>query len=52
MAGFGELLRGNPVLGDWSYDDVAALADASRGDDPFGYRAEFIRLIGWPVAAQ
>jgi hypothetical protein len=28
-----------------SYDDVIALAQSARGDDPFGYRAEFINLV-------
>ncbi|MEE9454898.1 MAG: VWA domain-containing protein [Paracoccaceae bacterium] len=45
VAGFGQLLRGDTRLGDWSYDDVAALAKFTKGDDPFGYRAEFIRLV-------
>jgi Ca-activated chloride channel family protein len=28
-----------------TYDDVIANARASKGDDPFGYRAEFIQLV-------
>ena len=45
IAGFGQLLRGDDYLGDWSYDDAIALAGASKGDDPYGYRAEAIRLM-------
>ena len=45
IAGFGQLLRGSDYLGDWSYDDAIALANATKGDDPFGYRAEAIQLM-------
>ncbi|MBL4766693.1 MAG: VWA domain-containing protein [Rhodobacteraceae bacterium] len=45
IAGFGQLLRGDDYLGDWDYGDAIALANASKGDDPFGYRAEAIRLM-------
>ena len=45
IAGFGELLKDSDFVGDWSYDNAIALATASHGDDPFGYRAEAIRLM-------
>tara|TARA_R110002094_G_scaffold43068_2_gene55225 strand:- start:176 stop:2158 length:1983 start_codon:yes stop_codon:yes gene_type:complete len=45
IAGFGQLLRGSPYVGDWSYADAIALANATKGDDPFGYRAEAIQLM-------
>lgn len=45
VAGFGQLLRGGRHTGDYGYDDVIALAQRARGDDPFGYRAEFINLV-------
>jgi Ca-activated chloride channel family protein len=45
VAGFGQLLRGGRHMGDFSYDDVAALAVGAKGDDPFGYRAEFVNLV-------
>ena len=32
-------------MGEFSYDDVAALAVGAKGDDPFGYRAEFVNLV-------
>ena len=45
IAGFGQLLRGDNALGDWGYADAIALANANRGDDPFGYRTEAVRLM-------
>ena len=45
VAGFGQLLRGGRYTGDYGYDDVIALAQDARGDDPFGYRAEFLGLV-------
>ena len=45
VAGFGMLLRDSPHAGDLTLDDVVNLADGSRGDDPRGYRGEFIRLV-------
>ncbi|WP_368185163.1 von Willebrand factor type A domain-containing protein [Aestuariibius sp. HNIBRBA575] len=45
MAGFGQLLRSNDYIDDWSYGDAIALANANRGDDPFGYRTEAVQLM-------
>ena len=45
IAGFGELLKHSKFVSDWSFSDAIALATASQGDDPFGYRAEAIRLM-------
>lgn len=45
IAGFGQLLRGSALLGDWGWDEAIALANASKGDDPFGYRAEAVQLM-------
>lgn len=45
MAGFGQLLRDDTYLGDWGWDDAIALANANRGDDPFGYRTEAVQLM-------
>jgi Ca-activated chloride channel family protein len=44
VAAFAQLLKGAPYLGDYGYDDVIALAQNAKGDDPFGYRAEFVNL--------
>ncbi|MGI9421772.1 MAG: YfbK domain-containing protein, partial [Hyphomicrobiaceae bacterium] len=45
VAAFGQLLTQNEWLGDYTYDDVIALAMPARGADPFGLRAEFINLV-------
>ena len=45
IAGFGQLLRGSDFLGDWSYGDAIALANANRGEDEFGYRFEAVQLM-------
>jgi Ca-activated chloride channel family protein len=45
VAGFGQLLRGTVDMGDFSYGDVFSIARAARGEDAFGYRSEFIRLV-------
>ena len=45
IAGFGQLLRGGAYLGDWGYADAIDLANRTKGDDTFGYRAESIQLM-------
>lgn len=45
VAGFAQLLKQDTSLGSFSYDDVLVLAQPARGDDLFGYRAEFINLV-------
>jgi len=45
VAAFGQLLRGEPYLRSFGYDEVVDLATGAKGDDPFGYRAEFINLV-------
>ena len=45
VAGFGQLLRGGRHTGDFGYGDVIELARGARGEDPFGYRAEFLSLV-------
>jgi len=52
VAAFGQLLRGDPYLKDYSYDDVLALAQPARGVDEFGYRAEFVQLVRLAGGAQ
>ena len=46
VAGFGQLLRGGRHTSSFGYDEVLALAKDARGADPFGYRGEFLTLIG------
>jgi Ca-activated chloride channel family protein len=45
VALFGMLLRKSPHAGTASYPDVLQLAEAGRGTDEFGYRAEFMELV-------
>ncbi|MEL7282509.1 MAG: VWA domain-containing protein [Pseudomonadota bacterium] len=45
IAGFGQLLTDSPHLGDWGYAQAIELANAAKGDDAFGYRAEAVRLM-------
>ncbi len=45
VAGFGQVLRGSRYLGNWSYPDAIALAEANTGDDRFGYRREAVTLM-------
>ena len=46
VAAFGQKLRGGIYLEDFSYDDIENLARQSRGNDPHGYRSEFMQLVG------
>lgn len=52
VAGFAELLRGGTYAGRFGYDDVARIAAGAQGRDPFGYRAEFLSLVGKAERAQ
>jgi Ca-activated chloride channel family protein len=45
VAGFAQLLRGNGYTGDLSFEDVLRQAQANKGDDRNGHRAEFIELV-------
>ena len=45
VASFGMLLRDSKFKGDASYKTVTDLANAAKGDDINGYRAEFIGLV-------
>ena len=45
VAAFAELLRGGKYNGALRYDDVLRMAEGSRGDDRFGYRAEFLAMV-------
>lgn len=44
VAEFGMLLRNSEHKGNSGYDQVIAMATASKGADKFGYRQEFIKL--------
>ena len=45
VAAFGQVLRGGRYTGSFSYDEVVSLAQSAKGEDRFGYRAEFINLV-------
>ncbi len=45
VAGFGMMLRDSKFKGDLTFQQLAALAKSSLGDDTDGYRAEFLRLL-------
>ncbi|QOL49884.1 vWA domain-containing protein [Massilia litorea] len=45
VAAFGQRLRGEQQVADYSYADIADLANGARGEDAEGYRAEFVKLV-------
>jgi Ca-activated chloride channel homolog len=45
VAAFAQRLRGEQQLSGFSYADIARMANAARGADPEGYRAEFVRMV-------
>jgi Ca-activated chloride channel family protein len=45
VAAFGQRLRAEKGVGDFSYAQIAKLGESARGADPQGYRAEFVQLV-------
>jgi Ca-activated chloride channel family protein len=45
VAGFAQLLRGGRYTESFDYEDAVKLANTARGDDHYGYRGEFVRLV-------
>lgn len=45
VAAFGQYLKGGDRLGSYDLSQIAKLAQAGRGEDPRGERAEFINLV-------
>ncbi|WDI32746.1 VWA domain-containing protein [Hyphococcus flavus] len=45
VAAFGQKLQRAGYTDDYSYDAIVDLAQDAKGDDPFGYRAEFVNLV-------
>lgn len=45
IAGWGQHLKGGRYIGDWSLEEMEKLARNGIGEDPFGYRAEALRLM-------
>ncbi|WP_281993794.1 vWA domain-containing protein [Escherichia coli] len=46
VAAYGQKLRGSEYLNNTSWQQIKQWAQKVKGEDPQGYRAEFIRLIG------
>ncbi|MBX3687441.1 MAG: VWA domain-containing protein [Rhodocyclaceae bacterium] len=45
VAAFGQHLRGGKYLGSFGPEQIERLAAGARGEDRFGYRGEFLRLV-------
>lgn len=45
VAAFGQVLRGGEYTGSFSFDNILAIAQKARGEDLYGYRAQFVQLI-------
>ena len=44
VAGFGMLLRHSPYAGSLTFQQVIDMAESATGDDPHGYRREFLQM--------
>ena len=45
VAAFAQKLRGESQVADYSWDAIEALGRAAKGDDRFGDRAEFLKMV-------
>lgn len=45
VAAYGQTLKGGQYIADMDVDKIRKLAQSGRGEDIFGYRAEFIQLV-------
>ncbi len=50
VAAFGQVLRANPHVDGYSYDQIIALAKQAQGADTRGYRREFVQLVEFAKA--
>ncbi|MEQ8406448.1 MAG: VWA domain-containing protein [Oceanicaulis sp.] len=50
-AAYAQLLRGDAYLDGFGFEDAADIARSARGEDPFGYRAEFVQLLALAESA-
>lgn len=46
VAAFGQKLKGGKYVSTMGWDEIAALANGAKGEDRWGYRAGFVRLVG------
>lgn len=52
VAGLGQLLNGSHYLHQFDYTKLSQLARSALGDDPFGYRHEFVQLMETAAAIE
>lgn len=45
VAAFGQKLRGTDAVSAYPYGSILGLATGAKGDDPYGYRAEFLNMV-------
>ncbi|MDH3347885.1 MAG: VWA domain-containing protein [Desulfobulbaceae bacterium] len=45
VAGFGQVLRADPFIQNFGYEQIIDISKQVKGSDEFGYRAEFINLV-------
>ncbi len=45
VSAFGQKLRDEDQVANYTMAEIEKLASASRGEDPFGYRGEFLKLV-------
>ncbi len=45
VAGSAELLRHDPYVKDFDFEQAIAIAETAKGDDRFGYRGEFVKML-------
>lgn len=45
VAAFGQKLKHEDQVSDYSWDNIIKLGTESKGIDPYGYRAEFLKLV-------
>jgi Ca-activated chloride channel family protein len=45
VAAFGQKLKNEDQTSDYSWDSIIKLGTDAKGTDPFGYRAEFLKMV-------
>ena len=45
VAGAAQIIKGSKFSGNWTLEEAIALAQNNRGEDPYGYRSEFVQLL-------
>jgi Ca-activated chloride channel family protein len=52
VAAFGQILRGDTHVGKMTLAEVRDIAQKAKGQDPYGYRSEFVNLVRTAESAQ